>query len=103
MILETLKKIKSAEQEAKKSIEDAKTETVAIINGAKANAEKILADKKEAARNMTEKMINDSVEDARKECQNIVDKWEKETEEIRKEAGKNLAKAKEFIVRSVLG
>jgi ATP synthase H subunit len=103
MILESLQKIKKAETEAKERIENAKGDVVSIIKTAKTEGEKFLAERMRNAQSQEEKMRDDAVEEARKECKNVANEWKKETESLKKEAQKNLGKAKEFILRSLLG
>jgi F0F1-type ATP synthase membrane subunit b/b' len=49
-----------------------------------------------------EKMREDAVDEAKKEGLNIANKWTKETQKLSDEAKKNLEKAKELILRSLL-
>jgi ATP synthase H subunit len=103
MILESLHKIKKAEAEIKERIEDSKREAIRIIEKAKAEAEQLLADKIKDSQTQAEKMREDAREEAKKEGLNIANKWTKETQELSKKAQENLEKAKEFILRSLLG
>jgi F0F1-type ATP synthase membrane subunit b/b' len=48
-------------------------------------------------------MREDAREEAKKEGLNIANKWTKETQELSNKAQENLEKAKEFILRSLLG
>jgi vacuolar-type H+-ATPase subunit H len=103
MILESLQKIKKAEAEVKERIENSKGEAIRIIEKAKTDAEKLLAEKIKSSQRKAEKMREDAVEEAKKEGLNIANKWTKETKGLSEEAQGNLEKAKEFILRSLLG
>jgi len=103
MILESLHKIKKAEARVKERIENSKGEAIRIIEKAKAEGEQLLAEKMKNSQRQAEKMREDAVEEAKKEGLNIANKWTKETQELSKKAHKNLEKAKELILRSLLG
>ena len=74
-----------------------------MVETAKAEAEKLLAERMKNAQSQSEKMREDAGEEARKECRNIAGEWKKETEGLGKEAQMNLEKAKELILHSLLG
>jgi len=102
MILESLHKIKKAETEAKERVENSKGDAIRIIEKAKAETELLLAEKMKNAQSQAEKMREDAVEEAKKEGMSIANKWTKETQELSEKAHKNLEKAKEFILHSLL-
>ena len=103
MILESLHKIKKAEAEVKERIENSKGEAIRIIEKAKTDAENLLAEKIKSSQRKAEKMREDAVEEAKKEGLNLANEWTKETKELSEKAQENLEKAKEFILRSLLG
>jgi len=103
MILESLQRIKKAEIEAKKGIENAKREAVSAIERAKKEAERLLAERMRNDQGQAEKMREDAGQEARKECQNIANEWKVKIKDLRKEARRNQEKAKDFILRSLLG
>jgi len=103
MILQTLQAIKSAETGSKQRINAAKEEAVGMVGRAKSEAEKLLAEKAKEVRLQAEKAREGAANEAREECRLIADEWEKRIQELSVEAHKNLEKAKEFIVRSLLG
>ena len=103
MILESLQRMKKAETEAKKGIEDAKREAVGAIETAEKEAERLLAEKMRDDQSKIDKMREDAGEKARTECQNIASEWKKKIEGLRTEARKNQKKANELILSSILG
>jgi len=103
MILESLQRIKKAEIEAEKGIENAKREAVSAIERAKKEAERLLAERMRNDQGQAEKMREDAGQEARKECQNIANEWKVKIKDLRKEARRNQEKAKDFILRSLLG
>lgn len=103
MIVESLQTIKNAENQARKRVEDAKAKAGNVVEDAKAEAEKIIAEGIGNARDQAERMKRDAEKDAREECRNITEAWNNEITKLRNEAQKNVTKAREFIVQTLLG
>ena len=55
------------------------------------------------ARRLAEKMREEAAEKAGKQCRELAAEWKKETEALTQEAQGNLEKARDFILRSLLG
>jgi vacuolar-type H+-ATPase subunit H len=103
MIVESLQTIKNAEKEAAERSENAKAEAAEIAENAKAEAERLISERIGNARDQAEKARKDAERDAREECQVIDEQWNNDIERIRKEARENTGKAREFILRTLLG
>lgn len=103
MIVESLQMIKNAEKKARKRSENAKAEAGNVLENAKAEAEKLIAEGIGNAQDQAERMRADVEKNARRECQAIAEEWTNDIERLRKEARRNLGKAREFILRTLLG
>ena len=103
MILESLQKIKKAENEENNRVDNAKTEGIKIVKDAGNKAENLVADKIKKAHAQAEKARVEAGERAMIECKNISKEWKEKTDNLREAAKKNRPKATEFILQSLLG
>ena len=96
---DVLKDIKSAEEKAKKIVEDAEKKRLDMISKANHDSMKLLNEKKAEIDRMKDRLIEKKAADLDDVRKSILDKGKQEAAAIGEKARKNISKAEEFVIK----
>lgn len=101
-MVEVIKKIKQAEEEGKRIIEEAKLRAKEIVQEAEYLGEKTYAKLLEAKRNEAEAIKEWKREEGNTAARLILQNGKKQTEEIKETAEKNVSNAIDYIIERIV-
>lgn len=96
---DVLKDIKSAEEKAKKTVEDAEKKRLEMVSRANHDSMKLLNEKKVEIDRMKDRLIEKKTADLDDARGSILDKGRQEAAAIGEKARKNIIKAEDFVLK----